>query len=145
MISTSFGILYMVLKAWQNKKQTLKARVVEKQIRTMARYKDYAEDPDDVGKLSFGNGALHEYKLWMEIEDKKAAREFGINTVCEMDGFEYRKEWDKIPKEAQATLCLKRMFTQHENEQNKETSWDLAWMELDRNSDTGDFIVLNDE
>lgn len=136
---------YLFTNLWRRsgRKKSLKARVVQKQVREMARYKDYADDPNDMGEFSFGNGALNEYILWMEIMDQQATNRLGVSQVCNMDGYKYRNEWGKIPENAQGTISLKQVPVFGDRGSGKETEWDLECMELDRDPDTGDFIVLN--
>lgn len=121
--------LWIVLKY----QHTMRARVVEKQRCPRS---DMSEE---VGNLSFGNGVLDEYTLWLEIMDKSLVRQLGIQSVCGMNGFEYREQWDKIPKHAEAHLCLEKNQTEDGN-----IEWTPKWVELNCKPSTGEFIIYDD-
>ncbi len=81
--------------------------VTEKQKRNNARYTDFSDHPEDVGVLSFENGALNEYTLWLELVDAREAQDLKVQRICCMDASEYRDEWEDIPENAQGTLVLR--------------------------------------
>lgn len=140
-LSMSFQIIRGFWKSLQCRHITT-ARVVEKQRRKLARYTESADFPQDIGDLSFENGVLDDYTLWLEIMDRDLVRRLGIQSVCGMNGFDYRESWNDIPKNAEAKLCLEQenIDSQGGGDEGK-TQWVPKWMELKYLPEEGKFDV----
>jgi hypothetical protein len=125
--------LPILQKLWNllRNRHIIKARVIEKQ--------KVATELD--GHLSFeSDGDLDQYNLWLEIMDKSLVRQLGIAPRCSMEAADYRKDWDYIPKYAEASICLEKKT----DDETGEVDWSLKWVELTRSKKSGAFVVYKE-
>jgi hypothetical protein len=142
-IASWLGLEWM--KSSLDYKVQLQAKVIEKEQADML----HNLEEDGGGSFSFNDGAFKQYTLWIEFLDFRRVYNLGLKPICEFTGIAYRKEWNNIPKNCLATVTLKKMVERknghstvnQDDEYEKHEEWTLEWVELERDKDTGSFIV----